>query len=90
MGPHLQSGDLGVRSVQTISISTGSAGSLKVGLLVPFVTQLNAANSGFSISTQFIPVTQPGLLAADQIGVYRVGTNSSSAAFIGFTFGPQV
>lgn len=89
MSPHLQSGDLGIRSIDSMSISTGTAGVFKVGLLVPFVTQLNGAATGCSITTQFIPVVQPGLLAGDQIGVYRIGTNSSSVMSFGLTLGPE-
>lgn len=76
--PHLQSGDSGIRSVSNISISTGSAGVLKVFGLFPLGISLAAVSTGSS-TFQFLssPFPMFPLAASDSIAFYVFGSVSA-------------
>lgn len=79
IGPHLQSGDTGIRSVENISRSTGSAGTLKVGGLLI----LNSSSGGVGqivggpdvLTSPQIPWT---VAAGESIVFYKAGSTAAS------------
>ena len=76
--PHLQSGDTGVRSVENISISTGSAGVLQVYGMIPQAIATNSATaSGTIVTAMNSPLPMFPFLAGDSIGIWQM---SSAAA----------
>lgn len=76
MGPHLQSGDTGVRSVQNISISTGSAGTLKVmgNLILSYGMQVGTT---INVDPLTLPIPHYRAIAGDRVAFYRTGNSSS-------------
>lgn len=78
MAPHLQSGDTGVRDISNMSISTGTAGTLKVlGLLPIYVSAQNGAGSSYPMTEQLglnCPFPIYPMASGDIIGFYLLGT----------------
>lgn len=76
--PHLQSGDTGIKSVQNISTSAGSAGTLAVVGLLPLTAHPGNTNAApqFNGPLQNAVPMYP-LQASDVIGFYR-GINATS------------
>lgn len=80
--PHLQSGDTGIRSVQNISISTGSAGTFKVYGLFPLGIVASAAasaNSAFDFLASPFPMFP--LATSDVLAIYQIGSTTASSVF---------
>lgn len=75
--PHLATNDTGIRAVTNLSISTGSAGSLKVYGVIPcnFSYSLNGCNQTSPITTPLPPIL---FESGDSIGLYKVGLTGSS------------
>lgn len=75
--PHYASADTGMQDITNLSISTGSAGVLKVyGLLVLQVTPHCATTAG-GVGPFILPNIQWMAAAADVIAFYRMGTTSA-------------
>lgn len=77
--PHLATGDSGIRAVTNMSISTGTAGSLKVyGILPQHFYQNQSAL--FPYGTDLLSTSIPPILAEpnDNIAIYRYGANTAS------------
>lgn len=82
IAPHLQSGDTGIRSVQNISISTGSAGSLRVNGLFPLgivVSGAASGNSAFDFLSSPFPMFP--LATSDVMAIYQIGTTTAGTVF---------
>lgn len=84
VGPHLQSGDTGVRAVTNLSISTGSAGTIKLyGLMIlgmGFVTGTAAVDFTFtSLDPLQTGIPLWPLAVGDKISFWKFGTTSSLA-----------
>lgn len=76
MKPHMASGDEGIRDVTNISISTGTAGSLKVFGLLPIHTSEGGVSIGHP--QQSMPINNYLIEASDTISVTRWGISSSN------------
>lgn len=88
--PHLQSGDTGVSSVQNISISTGTAGTLRVyGLLPLYIAPVPAAQGTSYMNPSTLARDIYGVESGDVIGFYRHGSTSSERAFVHLVFAPE-
>lgn len=95
LGPHLQSGDSGIRDLSAttpngLSISTGTAGVIKVVGLIPLATVANSAN-GFGLASDMkrLSETLYPLQAGDVISFWRLGTASSGYIHSMFTLLPE-
>jgi hypothetical protein len=74
ISPHLANADTGIRAITNMSISTGSAGILKVYGLLPIALGTTEDLSNPQ-TPDIIPVAQPmwQLKGADSIAVYQIG-----------------
>ena len=81
LGPHLASGDTGMRSVSNMSTSAGSAGTLKVYGFIPIWYGISRAHVG--IGPQPLQSALPffPFVASDQLAVYRFGSTSTTTVF---------
>lgn len=77
VNPHLANGDTGAQSVSNISISAGSAGTLKVYGLLPLAIAPQA-NTQVCIDSLTIPLIPWILVAGDVIAFYHFGSNGLS------------
>jgi hypothetical protein len=79
MVPHLAANDTGVQAVTNISISAGSAGTIKILGLLPIA--IHASANGAQ-GTTFDPLTMPipvfQFLANDVVSFWQFGQNGSS------------
>lgn len=78
---HLQSGDTGIRAVTNMSISTGSAGTIKAIGILPIAIHAtnNSSGAGGGFPPLGMPISMPRLAAGDNIGFYRIGANAAGA-----------
>lgn len=73
--PHLANGDTGIRDITNISISTGSAGVLKIyGLLVLGFSQSTSASTASFINPISIPLSMWPATTSEIITFYKFGT----------------
>lgn len=80
--PHLASNDTGIRSVTNMSISTGSAGTLKVFGMIPlnFNVPANCVNATVPLMTSLPPIM---FESGDTLGIYKNNAASSdTTAFL--------
>ena len=81
MAPHLQSGDTGVQDITNISISTGSAGTIKiVGLLVLGTSSGQTIIGAIDPLTTSMPIWL--VAASETIAFYHLGA-ATACAIIG-------
>lgn len=77
--PHLAAGDTGIRDITNISISTGTAGTLKVmGLLPLFIHAGGAAHRTNYLNVLSVPTENWLVEANDVISFYRFGSNTTN------------
>ena len=80
VSPHLQSGDTGIRSVENISISTGTSGTIKIYGVLPLGKKCNGANSAYFAGPD--PFTVPQIpwvaVGSETIGFYTVGQTAAN------------
>lgn len=79
MTPHLANGDTGVQDITNISISTGSAGTLKVYGIMPIA--IGASGNPMSADTPdplISPFPMIPLLAGDVLSFYRFGQTAAT------------
>ena len=77
--PHLAAGDTGIRDITGLSISTGTAGTLKVMGLLPLMIMSNTTSQNANILDVLnIPTEQWLVEANDVIAFYRFGSNSAN------------
>lgn len=89
IGPHLQSGDLGIQSVQGISFSGGTTCSVRIYGILPLALHHSGTGLTGGMGQFMIPVPQPLLQAGDTLAIYRGGTTiSGSGTFTSF-FAPE-
>ena len=88
MIPHLANGDTAIRSVSNISISTGSAGTLKVFGCMP-LSFTNFQTVNCSLSPLLTPLPPILLEASDAIGFYR-GINTGGNVDCTFVAIPEL
>lgn len=80
VAPHLQAGDTGIRSVQDISISTGSAGTATLYGLLPLAYNMGvAAGICNGVTPMNAPVQMWPCAGGENIGFYRFGANQASS-----------
>lgn len=73
--PHLANGDTGIRAVTNMSISAGSAGTLKVMGLLPIAMSSGGLVPMLTGPDPFaMPIPMIPLAAGDVIGFYRTGS----------------
>lgn len=82
INPHLQSGDTGITDITNLSISTGSAGTIKIVYLFPLFMDSNL--QGIPNPLLNSQVLYP-LLANDVIVPYRWGSNGTGTILWDFT-----
>lgn len=93
--PHLQSGDSGIRDLSAsapsgLSISTGTAGVIKVVGLIPLAIVSNSnAGQGLGLDSRRIGDTLYPLQGSDVISFWRFGTGSSGYLHSMFTLVPE-
>lgn len=90
--PHLASGDTGIRDVTNISISTGTAGTIKVyGVLPLMISTGQSTNVG--LATVLNPLNStivPYLIEPNEyIGFYRFGNTAAGEIYAGFNLVPE-
>jgi hypothetical protein len=87
--PHLASGDLGMRDVTNLSISTGSAGVISVYGILPLLFVHTVSTTAFF--SDLLSSTQVAYLigAGESIGVYRFGATTASDLVLGLTLTPE-
>ena len=82
MTPHLQSGDKGIQSIQNISTSAGSAGTIIArGVLLTHANPQNAtvtADALIPITYQSLP--SPYINAGDTLGFYAINAAAATAS----------
>lgn len=88
--PHLASGDTGIRDITNISISTGTAGTIKVYGILPLTisTSANAAiSAGLTcMNSSIVPyLIEPN----EYIGFYRFGATTATELYAGFALVPE-
>ena len=84
--PHLANGDSGIRDITNLSISTGTAGVIKIhGLLILGIATVS--NISGAIPTTPLAEARPMWLceAGEQIGFYALGTSSSQRIWASLT-----
>lgn len=90
--PHLASGDTGIRDITNISISTGTAGTIKVYGVLPLMISTQPANQA-AIATVLSPFNStivPYLIEPNEyIGFYRYGGTTTSEVYAGFNLVPE-
>lgn len=85
--PHLASGDTGIRDITNISISTGTAGTIKVfGVLPLMITQNNIAPLASGINFMSAPLVPYLIEPSEYIGAYKFGSVSACDFHYGFSF----
>lgn len=93
--PHLQSGDSAIRDLSAsspngLSISTGTAGVIKVVGLIPLAVIANSTNGhGLGLDARRISETLYPLQGGDVISFWRFGTASSGYIHSAFTLAPE-
>lgn len=90
--PHLASGDTGIRDVTNISISTGTAGTIKIyGVLPLMISAQASANVGIAnVLTPFNSTMVPYLIEPNEyIGFYRFGSTAAGEIYAGFNLVPE-
>lgn len=90
--PHLASGDTGIRDVTNMSISTGTAGTIKVyGVLPLMMSTGSSANVGIAnVLSPFNSTIVPYLIEPNEyIGFYRFGSTGTGEIFAGFNLVPE-
>jgi len=78
MQPHLNNGDTAIRSVQNITKSAGTAGTISVRCGIPLVYQANYSSLMFSTNYLSNLASSIILEAGETIAWYRFGATSSS------------
>mgnify|MGYP001583871190 CR=1 FL=1 len=87
VAPHLAAGDTGVRAVTGLSISTGSAGTLRAFGLLPIVLGFVAANVAILMPSPLATSLPMFLCEANEvIAVYNFGTALTSQIRADLTF----
>lgn len=90
--PHLASGDTGIRDVTNISISTGTAGTIKVyGVLPLMISSQASSNLGLAtVLNSFNATIVPYLIEPNEyIGFYRFGSTGAGEFYAGFNLTPE-
>lgn len=84
--PHLANGDTAMRAVTNMSISTGSAGTIRVFGLLPLTISHNTSSQMFA--SDMLGFFGPDYISttSDKIAVYRV-TSATASDFIGMYTG---
>jgi hypothetical protein len=88
--PHLASGDTGIRDVTNISISTGTAGTIKVYGVLPLMIS-NNPNNPFStvLNCMNAPLVPYLIEPSEYIGTYRFGAVGAAEMFYGYNLTPE-
>lgn len=90
--PHLASGDTGIKDITNISISTGTAGTIKVYGVLPLMIS-NQPSSNVGISNTLTPLNStivPYLIEPNEyIGFYKYGSTGFGEIFAGFNLVPE-
>ncbi len=90
IAPHLQSGDTGIRSVQNISTSAGSAGVLDVyGLVVLGLCESNSQAAALGFNPIIAPVGNYLIQGGDVLGFYQMGSTFSGERSYTATLSPE-
>lgn len=85
--PHLQSGDTGIRSVENISISTGTAGVLRVYGLFPQAININSAGgSGTTVLAINSPIPMWPFLGGDSVSVVQFSNTAAADCHVAMCF----
>lgn len=84
MGPHLQSGDSGIISVQSISISGGTSGVAEVWGLIDVANELLFSAGGGQNVQVAMPFEPPLLQNGDLLNVIRVNSATSTGQWCNF------
>lgn len=88
--PHLASGDTGIRDVTNISISTGTAGTIKVYGLLPLMISNNPSSPFATVLNCMNAPLVPYLIEPNEyIGAYRFGVAGASELFYGYSLTPE-
>lgn len=90
--PHLASGDTGIRDVTNMSISTGTAGTIKVYGVLPLMMSTGpSTNVGIvNVLSPFNSTIVPYLIEPNEyIGFYRFGSTVAGEIYAGFNLVPE-
>jgi hypothetical protein len=88
--PHLASGDTGMRDVTNISISTGTAGTIKVyGVLPLMISQQPVSPLATVLNCMSAPLVPYLIEPNEYIGAYRFGATASTEFFYGYSLTPE-
>lgn len=87
--PHLQSGDLGMLSVQNIAFSGGTTSSARVYGILPLAFHHAVSGMTGGMGQFMVPVPQPLLQPGDTIGLYRGNTTISGSGKFSAWFAPE-
>lgn len=90
--PHLSSGDTGIRDITNISISTGTAGTIKVYGVLPLMisTQASSSVGMATVLSPFNSTIVPYLIEPNEyIGFYRFGSTGAAEIYAGFNLVPE-
>lgn len=89
MAPHLQSGDLGIQSIQSMSTSGGTSGVLKVALAIPLAQSFPSSDAMSGHIEGAMPTKHLMLEAGDLVGFYRFNQTASAATAIMLVLGVE-
>lgn len=90
MSPHYANGDTGIRAVTNMSISTGSAGTLKVYGLLPQAWEANSGSAfGGTMSAMTGPFPMVPFATSEKIGFYHFGTVSANDIMVSLCLSPD-
>ena len=88
--PHLASGDTGIRDVTNISISTGSAGTIKIyGVLPLAASNQPVVPQATTLHCMSTPLTPYLIEPNEYIAAYRFGSTSTPEMYFGFSLVPE-
>lgn len=87
--PHLASGDTGIRDITNMSISTGSAGTIKVYGVLPLMISTQTLAIPNTLSILNAPLVPYLIEPNEYIGFYRFGSTSAGEAWAGFCLVPE-
>ena len=88
--PHLASGDTGIRDITNLSISTGTAGVIKIyGILPLSFNSTTVAPLPANLNFMSAPLVPYLIEPSEYIAVYRLGSTSSTEITFGFSLIPE-